>query len=512
MIEAHAARPATPAADARPPTTIERVGDWPTPLIAALLVAQREARPLAKDSRNDHHGYRFTSAAAAAGEAKRALNLAELVLLREGLSIEPWPQARPSYVTRDGKVAEAPELAVRIRYRLAHAPSGAQVELEAIGPVIPEAGRHSDKALNAAITNVGKYVLRDLLLLEWVEAEADDRQDPDQRERPDRQARQKEERRRPADSGSKAPQPDPERRARLERLAMAIKEFGRTEARELLGLEDLDELKRSSAEAQGKALGQLEQAIADRELAEKAAREAAREADRPAERAEGSEADAAADARTERLQRISAAIKRLGRERAAGVVGLEDLNQLKREGADVQTQALELLEAAVAGLESADTELLEQAKRAMEARQEAGRLYEERAKRAVEKRKVPPASKPGGDVELVAATLALRARPLKHEHDALKQAITTALGPAGAYEHPLTAIDPERLEETGEAREACEDRLARWLTLAADGDRLWRRGVDVYTDGPPVDGRSQVIAVVLHLTDAALRAARGAAA
>lgn len=120
-------------------------------LHAALLVAQRAVEAVAKASMNQHHRYRYASAEAMIGEARRVLGAAGLVCRRIAWQID----------------AEAlPHPLVSCRFELAHPASGEHECSDWIPfPVIEANGRPFDKALCAALTTCWSYYLRDLLLI-----------------------------------------------------------------------------------------------------------------------------------------------------------------------------------------------------------------------------------------------------------------------------------------------------------------------------------------------------------
>lgn len=162
----------------------------PCAIIAALVLAQRAAKSVGKDGKNDWHGYRYATAESMLEEGRAALLSAGLVLM------QTWWSVRPPAV--EGEVAR-----LGIRYVLAHE-SGATWELEREHSVIPEKGRPVDKAEAGALTASFGYTMRGLLALPRIEQGTDiDERDDRKYEPPRARAapqRERVERTRPADA------------------------------------------------------------------------------------------------------------------------------------------------------------------------------------------------------------------------------------------------------------------------------------------------------------------------
>ena len=135
-----------------------------TPALAAALVkAQRLARPVEKDGANTFHRYKYATAEAMLEEGRNAFNGAALALVSTGWEIIP-------------AAAQTPCL-VRVHYMLVHE-GGDYVDVTADAYSIPEKGRPDDKAVAAALTYNLSYVTRGLLNLPRVEEGTDvDRRD-----------------------------------------------------------------------------------------------------------------------------------------------------------------------------------------------------------------------------------------------------------------------------------------------------------------------------------------------
>jgi hypothetical protein len=138
---------------------------------AALVQAQRAAKAVEKDRKNQHFNYLYASTEQMILEC--APHLSE-----HGLSLY---QVSGRLQALDGiKNGDAPQLVWRTRWTLSHA-DGSSISFEREWPVVPERGRPLDKATAAADTLTLGYLLRDIMLLARVEpgTELDD----DSRER-----------------------------------------------------------------------------------------------------------------------------------------------------------------------------------------------------------------------------------------------------------------------------------------------------------------------------------------
>jgi ERF superfamily len=129
-------------------------------LTKSLAKAQRAARAVPKDSRNEFHKYNYASAEAVIQAAREALGAADLVLI-------------PLEQTVDGSAREGDSrYELRTRFLLLD-PSGECLELRRTWPICVEKGRPLDKATAISATLTLSYLLRDLLMLPRVDAEDD---------------------------------------------------------------------------------------------------------------------------------------------------------------------------------------------------------------------------------------------------------------------------------------------------------------------------------------------------
>lgn len=140
------------------------INGLPPVVAAALVKAQGEIRAVEKDSKNNHHNYKYASADDLVGEARQALGKADLALLQAG-----WRMEHPAE-------HDAPSRIV-VTYLLVHT-SGHVLRFCTSTPIIPDKGRPEDKAEATALTyNLG-YTVRGLLLIPRSDEGADvDRRD-----------------------------------------------------------------------------------------------------------------------------------------------------------------------------------------------------------------------------------------------------------------------------------------------------------------------------------------------
>lgn len=148
---------------------------------AALAAAQASVSALARDGKNEHHRYRYTTSEAVIDEGRSALssNGLALVCTRAVMSHEDVIE---TVTTQDGEVRDrtARHYTLVANYLLVG--HGDAVEITSETPVLPEKGRPLDKALAAAKTYDLAYTLRSLLLIPRSdalarEAEVDQRDD-----------------------------------------------------------------------------------------------------------------------------------------------------------------------------------------------------------------------------------------------------------------------------------------------------------------------------------------------
>jgi hypothetical protein len=152
----------------------------PAKLAAALVAAQRAAKAVYLDSKNEFHRYRYASAEAIILEARAALNAAGLFLMTTLITITHRELPRV-VVKKDNETHKKDEVIVRVVYLLGHE-SGESISLDREWPAFEEPGRPIDKAVAASITNGLAYTLRDLLLLPRDDDAADDMNSRDDRD------------------------------------------------------------------------------------------------------------------------------------------------------------------------------------------------------------------------------------------------------------------------------------------------------------------------------------------
>jgi hypothetical protein len=131
---------------------------------AALVTAQRTARAVFKDGKNDFHRYKYATAESIIDEGRAALTSAGLTFFVS--HVEILPRSLPRFVVSKGDRSEQGpgEVLVSTRLVLAHE-SGEALEWIREWPAVEEKGRPLDKAVAGALTNGLAYALRDLLLL-----------------------------------------------------------------------------------------------------------------------------------------------------------------------------------------------------------------------------------------------------------------------------------------------------------------------------------------------------------
>lgn len=133
---------------------------------AALVIAQRYARGVEKDSKNQYHQYKYASAEAIIEEAREALSHAGIAASQTG-----WR------VVESNDPAKCAKLIVD--YLVEHDASGEKRTCTTETSIVPEKGRPQDKAEATALTYSLGYFLRGLLLLPRVEegSQVDERRD-----------------------------------------------------------------------------------------------------------------------------------------------------------------------------------------------------------------------------------------------------------------------------------------------------------------------------------------------
>ena len=117
-------------------------------LFTALVAAQKNARAVGLDAKNQHQGYRYASAESIVEEGRTALTLAGLCLLTTAVDVNAV--AAPPIVTATMVLAHE---------------SGESLQIVRQWPAIEQKGRPLDKAIAGALTSGLGYAIRDLLLL-----------------------------------------------------------------------------------------------------------------------------------------------------------------------------------------------------------------------------------------------------------------------------------------------------------------------------------------------------------
>jgi hypothetical protein len=179
----------------------------PAKLAAALVVAQKTAKAVYLDSKNEFHRYRYASAENIILSARAALNAAGLFLMTTLITIAHRELPRV-VVKKDVETHKKDEVIVRVVYMLGHE-SGESISLDREWPAFEEPGRPIDKAVAASITNGLAYTLRDLLLLPRDDDAANDMNARDDRDHGS--TSQPSQPTKPANTQDEAPPSKPER-------------------------------------------------------------------------------------------------------------------------------------------------------------------------------------------------------------------------------------------------------------------------------------------------------------
>jgi len=134
-------------------------------LFAALAEAQRKARAVKLDSRNEFHRYDYASAEGVIDEGRLALSSAGLSLSALDVRLDRRELPRVVRSKNAGSHEMGPyEVVVVVTFLLSHE-SGESLPFSREWPAVEEAGRPLDKAVAAATTNCLSYAIRDLLLI-----------------------------------------------------------------------------------------------------------------------------------------------------------------------------------------------------------------------------------------------------------------------------------------------------------------------------------------------------------
>lgn len=186
---------------------VRTVGPMPPAIASAIAMAQGLMQRVGHDGKNQHHGYRYTSAEAVIEAAIEPMKKAGLGLVQCGW--EPLPPRCDTWfdVSDKGEQLEqrvSGPARIEIRYMLVHESGVAWWMPPVTMPVLPEKGRPMDKAEATALTYSLGYVLRGLLKIPRTD-DADDLDQRDDRGRDDRPARQQQQQ-------TRARQPDRDRK------------------------------------------------------------------------------------------------------------------------------------------------------------------------------------------------------------------------------------------------------------------------------------------------------------
>lgn len=132
----------------------------PASVAAGLVTARRAVQSVEKDSKNEHHGYKYASAESMMTEGLRVLNEAGM-----SFSCVSWVVVqieRPrSIATESGAVETVIESVPRLRCTfLLIAEDGACVSSTTDNAVVPGKGRPEDKAEFGVLTEAYAYALR----------------------------------------------------------------------------------------------------------------------------------------------------------------------------------------------------------------------------------------------------------------------------------------------------------------------------------------------------------------
>jgi hypothetical protein len=134
-----------------------------TKVRAALIAAQAAAQAVAKEGRNDWHGYNYATAESVFAEAK-------MVLAAQGLGLQCVKREIGPPIGRDNDGVAA---TITKQWKVIHASGEEIVYPEWKWPVVPERGRPFDKAIAAAETVCRHYFTLDLLQISRTEGGVD---------------------------------------------------------------------------------------------------------------------------------------------------------------------------------------------------------------------------------------------------------------------------------------------------------------------------------------------------
>lgn len=132
----------------------------PASVAAGLVRARRAVRAVEKDSKNEHHGYKYASAEDMMAEGLRALNEAGLAFSCVSWVVVQIERPR-SIATESGAVETVVESVPRLRcVFLLIAEDGACASSTTDNAVVPGKGRPEDKAEFGMLTEAYAYALR----------------------------------------------------------------------------------------------------------------------------------------------------------------------------------------------------------------------------------------------------------------------------------------------------------------------------------------------------------------
>ena len=132
-----------------------------TAFYAALAKAQYEVGPVGRDSRNDYHGFSFTS-------TENMILHAKDCLLKHGLV----PEVVETMMTTEGGVMK-----LKVVFECTHAETGFTKVYPRELPIVPGKGRPDDKASLTSETSLYKYWFRGLLAVPMLDEEVCARDD-----------------------------------------------------------------------------------------------------------------------------------------------------------------------------------------------------------------------------------------------------------------------------------------------------------------------------------------------
>lgn len=202
---------------------------------AALVAAQASCQPIAKDSFNDHHRYRYASMGAVVEAARTAYATNGLAVDRIGWIVGP-PRNFGPMPGKDGKATDQTRCGVICTYQIIHRSGQSRPAFQVEAPIVPGKGRDVDKAIAAALSLCHKYAVAGGLNMSWSDEDAEARNDHNsgrnrgrQPEPPPETQRKLERQPKPLPPGTRK-NPAYEERATGARLAVRESPFGTEQA------------------------------------------------------------------------------------------------------------------------------------------------------------------------------------------------------------------------------------------------------------------------------------------